>query len=359
METTERTVVVHESRVGTSTTVRSAAERGQMDTDLIRKALLIACRAPSFHNTQPWRWVADTTQLHLYLDHSRIVHYTDSSGREALIGCGAILDHLRVATAATGWHTEVDRFPNPNNLERLATLDLTPAPFVTDAERARANAILRRRTDRLPFTAPVNWNSFEPVLRSVLDADVVRLDVLPGQLRPELAETSRLTESLRRYDSDYHAELDWWTAPFELSEGIPRSALASVTEADLVDVNRAFPPSGHGPRRDHIGSDQATVLVLSTGSDSRQDVLACGEMLSTVLLECTMADFATCTVTHVTELPQARDVVRELIGGAGQPQALIRVGRTPQVEDVPPATPRRPVDEFLQILRQPKESHDA
>ena len=28
-------------------------------TDVIKDAVLLACRAPSLHNSQPWRWVAD------------------------------------------------------------------------------------------------------------------------------------------------------------------------------------------------------------------------------------------------------------------------------------------------------------
>ena len=44
----------------------------------------------------------------------------------------------------------------------------------------------------------------------------MRLDVVPDELRPELAEASQLTESLRLYDSPYHAELIDWTTDFKL-----------------------------------------------------------------------------------------------------------------------------------------------
>ena len=106
---------------------------------------------------------------------------------------------------------------------------------VTDDQRRRADAILKRRTDRLPFmapfTAPITGNSIEDVLRSRVGADAVRLDVLPDEMRPRLAEAAQLTESLRLYDSAYHSELDWWTAPFEVSEGIPYSSLVSAAES--------------------------------------------------------------------------------------------------------------------------------
>ena len=166
-----------------------------------------------------------------------------------------------------------------------------------------------------------------------------------------LAEASRLTESLRRYDDFYHHELQWWTAPFRLSEGVPPSALISGSERQRVPVNRGFRPSGYGDRRAATAQDQAKVLVLSTAGDTREDALNCGEVLSTVLLVCTMAGLATCPMTHITEMEASRDVIRQLTGRNSMPQVLIRVGIAPSIEDVPAPTPRRSLREVLEIRR--------
>jgi hypothetical protein len=71
-----------------------------VDRRIIKDAVRLACRAPSLHNSQPWRWEADRDGLQLFLDRTRVVQSTDRSGREAIISCGAVLDHLRVAIAA-------------------------------------------------------------------------------------------------------------------------------------------------------------------------------------------------------------------------------------------------------------------
>jgi hypothetical protein len=210
------------------------------DTKLITTAVELACRAPSLHNSQPWRWVAGSTSVDLFVDPHRTVPSTDRSGREAIISCGAALDHLRVAMLASGWHAEIKRLPNPNNLDHLAATDFASIDYVTQARRDRADAILRRRTNRLPFRAPKHWASFEPVLRSSFDNDSVILDVLADDARPRLAEASRLTEALRRYDDLYHHELRWCTAPLREFEGIPQSALVSESDDRRVDVNRRF-----------------------------------------------------------------------------------------------------------------------
>jgi nitroreductase len=321
-----------------------------VNTEVIRDAVRLACRAPSLHNSQPWRWVVEGDTVQLFADPDRVVRSTDSSGREALLACGAVLDHFRVAMAAAGFTANVDRFPNPNNRLHVASIDFTAMEFITDGHRQRANAILLRRTDRLPFAAPPDWDTFESQLRGTVDSDLVRIDIVPDELRSQLAQASQLTESLRLYDSSYHAELEWWTAAFDLSEGIPQSSLVSAAESDRVAVGRTFPVTHHRERRPEVDEDHAKVAVLSTYDDTPQSVLRCGEFLSAVLLDATMVGLATCTLTHITEVQASREIVGELIGQSNTtPQVLIRVGLAPSIEDVPPPTPRRPINEVFEV----------
>ena len=123
------------------------------------------------------------------------------------MGCGAVLDHFRVAMAAAGWTANVDRFPNPNNRLHVASVDFSRW---SSSPTGTAGA-------RTPFCcgAPIGFPSpLRPTgirsnrqLRDTVTSDAVRLDVIPDDLRPQLAEASQLTESLRLYDSSYHAEL--------------------------------------------------------------------------------------------------------------------------------------------------------
>jgi len=319
-----------------------------VETEVIENAVGSACRAPSLHNSQPWQWVFSNGQLRLFLDPSRVMD-TDQSAREALIGCGAALDHLRVAMAAAGWRAHIDRFPNSDNPNHLASIDFTPIEYMTERDRRRSSAIRERRTDRLPFSAPTDWKSFEPVMSSNVAGGTVHIDVFPEALRPRLVEAAQMAESLRLYDSSYHDELHWWTAPFEEAEGIPHSSLVSVTESDRVGVGRVFPVIHRPERRTEISEDHSMILVLSTDHDDRADALVTGEALSATLLECTMAGFATCPVTHLTELEDTRNLIRSLMDHDAVPQVLVRVGVVPVTEKAPPPTPRRPLSEVLRL----------
>ena len=320
------------------------------DGTIIRNAVMLACRAPSLHNSQPWRWVADGSVLHLFADPSRMMLAADSTGREVILSCGAVLDHLQVAMAAAGVDSAVERFPDPHDPDHLAELRFTPSETVTDEQRRRADAILLRRTDRLPFAEPPDWVKLETALRQSVIPHHLMFDIVLDDDRPELVRASQLTETLRHYDPSYQAELEWWTAPVEFDAGVPDSARVSASEANRVDVARSFPPAGGGDRRADIGFDRSKIVVLSTlHEDARRDVLRCGEALSAVLLEATMAGMATCTLTHMIELAPSREIVRKLIGQTGLPQLLIRIGLRPQGEPDVPATPRRPLTDVLEL----------
>ena len=320
-----------------------------IDSRIIRDAVELACHAPSLHNSQPWRWVAhdgeNGTALELFAIRDPSVRSTDRSGREVLLSCGAVLDHLRVAMAAAGWHTNVHRLPDadPNHIAGCSFHPIQVAPV----HRERADAILRRRTDRLPFEAPSDWQAIEAALRDAAAVCDVTVDVIPADARAQLAEASRLTESIRRQDPTYQAELRWWTSPFEFEQGLPVSSRLSEEEAARVDIARSFPPGGYGQRRPQVAEDRSQVVVLSSRDDTPDEVVCCGEALSAVLLECTVAGLASCTLTHMIEVTPARDLIRNLIRGAGQPQVLIRVGAS--VGAPPKATPRRQVDTVLEF----------
>ena len=68
-----------------------------------------------------------------------------------------------------------------------------------------------------------------------------------------------------------------------------------------------------------------------------------------MLLECTAAGFATCTLTHMIEVHASREIVRRITGRHAEPQVLIRVGVQLRSARRPLRTPRRPLGEVLQL----------
>lgn len=324
----------------------------QPDAGTLRAIIELACRAPSVHNSQPWLWTLNKTELRLTGDPRHAVPIADPHGRQMVLSLGAVLHHLEAASAASGWRTSVSRLPNPNRQDHVATIEFGGRRQPLPSFRERGAAITRRFTDRLPMRAPAE-RSLRSVLDSVAPTIDAQLSLLPETSRQVVARTSKAVAAERRYDYAYHTELDWWTSDGDgrdSNEGVPTPTLLTASEAERVPVARDFSPMAIGqPRRADILADEAAIVVLSSPTGDRHDLLRCGEALSVLILEATVADLSTCIVSHMTESPAGRATISRLIEGVGQPQVLVRVGV--RDDPAPPEpTPRRPVDEVLDIL---------
>src|SRR4051794_10528814 len=110
-----------------------------------------ATRAPSIHNTQPWRFTASPDRLDLFLDRERALPVLDPSGRQQGISCGVALEFAGAAPAAPGASTVGDLGPDPVAHDHLAGLRVTGTHAPSDDDRELAAAIARRHTVRAPF----------------------------------------------------------------------------------------------------------------------------------------------------------------------------------------------------------------
>jgi nitroreductase len=105
-----------------------------------------AARAPSVHNTQPWRFRVGRSAIGLYYDQRRKLR-VDPIGREMLISCGAALFGLRLAVRSLGYVPVVELLPDPARLRLLARVTLGAPEPMTVAHTTHATA--RRPPDEL------------------------------------------------------------------------------------------------------------------------------------------------------------------------------------------------------------------
>ncbi|MEV5834865.1 hypothetical protein [Nocardia sp. NPDC052112] len=325
--------------------------RSVPDHPTVLAAMRLASRAPSLHNSQPWRWVFDGLRLHLYRDNDRQLTSADPLGRQLVISCGAMLHHVRTAFAAKGWHTDTTRLPDTSRADYLAVIEFRPWPEQPIGVLARARAIDQRRTDRLPLYAPTGLPQLVHTGRMLVAPHDLELDLLDETAHAKLAAASEHTTAARRYDMEYQAELHWWAGHSGDPEGIPRESLVSDAEFARVGVGRTFPTAPHSARRAPL-EDHARLLVLSSPRESVTMWLHTGEALSAVLLECTTSGLASCSMTHITEIPAARKVIANMLPHPGIPQVLIRVGTVPDGEPEFPPTSRRPLSDILTMKHE-------
>jgi hypothetical protein len=329
------------------------------DRRTVEAVVALATRAPSVHNTQPWRWATGDSSVHLFADTDRSLPAIDPDGRDLLISCGAALHHLRVGFAALGWATEVHRLPNPAEPDHLAAITFRPRQ-ANAVDIALAAAIPHRRTDRRRFSS---W----PVPADVLDvlAERAAHQGVVAVAATDPVDWFRLTSAItlaswrQGMDPAYETELAAWAGRgFAAEDGVP-SANTPATAVQHGDVTmRTFPDGALDVSTTGSEDDAGELLVLATPADDRVSRLRAGEALSAVLLAATDFRLATCPLSQATEFAATREALHEaVLGTVVVPQVVLRVGWAPVGGEPLPATPRRPAADVLGDYPSAKAAH--
>lgn len=322
-----------------------------LDRTTVRAVIAMANRAPSVHNSQPWRWRVGASSIHLYADPERALPATDPEGRDLRLSCGAALHHLRVALLAAGLATTVHRLPDPAQPLHLAALE-TQSGRPTPEDLALARAIENRRTDRRVFSSwPVPSAMLDGFVRMAADQGA-QLTVLERE--SDRYEVARLIEHAaveQALTPDLAQETAEWTGRSRgAREGVP-GANVPAEPAGLVPVRHFAAAEQRESLLGKYESDGTVLAVLATAGDGVVDQLRAGEALSAVLLAATRTGLATDPISQLLEVAATRAQLRAaVLGDAAEPQLLLRLGWAPMSAIPVPLTGRRSVADTLEYL---------
>jgi nitroreductase len=328
---------------------RRADEPARLLEDHVQYLIATAARAPSVHNSQPWRFQVSKDAIELLADPRRRTG-TDASGREMLISCGAALFGLRLAMRSLGFQPVVELLPDPAQLRLLARV--RPGRWhsvpMNALEVRMLAAVPHRHTHRGAFEPGPLPAGLLPGLQNDAFVEGTELAFIPPGLG--FQRLARLAASAaRRGDLDPRARatIRRWTRAVGRPErdGIPATALA----ARLAPRTRP----GRLPQRDFDlgrnlgllsaeGAPPAVTAILLTRGDRRADWLQAGQALHRMLLHAASEWVFASLYTQPLEDPVTRVLLPGQLGIPGHPQMILQFGRAKTTA----ATARRSADEL-------------
>ena len=308
----------------------------------------LAARAPSLHNTQPWRFKVSQDALELHADTERQLR-VDPDGREMLISCGAALYGLRLAIRSLGRMPEVELLPDTAataGRRPLAQVRLGPAAPVTAAEQQMLKAVPHRHTHRGPFESGPLPAGLLPRLQDDARAEGATLIVIDSErARDELAAIVAASGRRQDRDPESRAETCVWTrdASSLARDGVPAHAFPGVPRCEAGQLPQRDFDLGRGLGLLTVGGPAAPVTaVLVTPGDGEKDWLHAGQALNRLLLRAATQWVFADLNTQPLEDVATRTHIKDCLTLPGSPQMLLALG----VSRTTHPTGRRPAAEL-------------
>lgn len=338
----------------------ASSQHSAFDPALVTRVIEVAARAPSIHNTQPWRWRLEGDRLDLRADRDRQLRVADPDGHSLRVSCGAALALAELAFRAEGWLFGTERLFDSDDPGLLARFS-DPSPHEsTSAERDQLAAAARRYSERRPFQRREVPPELVEHHRATADGAGVHAHFpVREDERLSLAVAVSWADRIERNDADYVAEMNRWLHDADVhtedlrTDGVPADSIPHVpaghprhTDIPLRDFEMGV--SG----REQIEADideRPVIAVLLTQSDTPREQLAAGESMMRLMLQAEMAGLASCPLSQAVDLIAFRSRVQALMGWTSYPQMMLRLGYPPPDQSPPPRSPRRPVADQLEV----------
>lgn len=306
----------------------------------LRALLGCAVRAPSSHNTQPWRFVVADGTVDLRADRTRALPANDPEDRELTISCGCALMNLRVAAAREGLGVVVRTAPDPDDDDLLARVSFTGAGPPDAGDAALFDAIDARRTHRGAFrdeAVPATWLD---LLAAAAAGEGAWLEALQAtDRRRRLAALVAAGDTRQWSNPRWRRELAAWMRPAGRGDGL--AVPGAVAPLARLAVRTAVPAGVVRSRDRRLAVDAPLVAVLGTAGDGVDDWLALGQALQKVLLTACAQGLQASYLNQPVQVAALRPELAQLLGHRGLPQIVLRLG-FPRQGSAP--APRRHLD---------------
>ncbi|HEY8047040.1 MAG TPA: hypothetical protein VIF35_22450 [Streptosporangiaceae bacterium] len=320
--------------------------------DQVAFLVATAGRAPSVHNTQPWRFRARETGLDVYADRDRRLRAIDPDGREMLISCGAAVFGLRLGIRQLGYRATVELLPDPGHPSLLARVRLgRPAPLTAE-EWEMLTAVPHRHTHRGPFSPEPIPPGLLPRLQHDAIAEGATLVLVDQRSRGRLLGLVEAAARWQQRNPMVRDELRQWTRErgSHTRDGVPAAAYTALPAGeepppgwDGALTRRDFDQGRGEGQLEAGGMPPSATAILVTAADTPTDWLRAGQALNRMLVHAAGTWVFAALNSQPMESPPLRALVRARLYLPGAPQMLLEFGRAHTAA----ATARRPVEDLI------------
>ena len=288
-----------------------------------------AVKAPSGHNTQPWKFRLYSDHIDILPDFSRALPVVDPEHRELFVSLGCAAENLCIAAAHKGWLGKVS-----TSTDGIIHVGLSRQEGI---EGPHFEQIARRQTNRRCYNGSMISDNALALLKKITVEPGIGIHLFRKGTQAFDDIAALVCEGNKRQMGNpaFKAELRQWMRynrkhQDETADGLSYAVFGAPNlprfMAEFIISHSLDAAKQNKTDRRNIASASHFAL-FTTRDNSLEHWVALGRTLQRFLLAATAADIAHAYANQPNETPELAERMAQTLGIAGEyPTILIRLG---------------------------------
>jgi len=284
----------------------------------VKFLLKYAVLAPSSHNTQPWKFAIEDERIKVSADLTRALKVADPDERELFISVGCAFTNLTIAAKRFGYVPMITYFPEGLDEDLVALIEFSKS----EAERNELfESITGRHTNRSLYEDKPISREVLKKLQDCVEAGIRLNFISDTETRVMVAELVAKGDIIQYNNPAYRGELGYW-----VGQGVfgHKGIVAKIGKFFISHLNAG---KSLGQKEKKLIQSAPVFAVLSSAKNDREIWVKIGEVYEKVALTATSLNIQQHPMNQgLTEVPEHREKLREILGIEEMPQLTFRLG---------------------------------
>jgi hypothetical protein len=316
----------------------------------IKELVAYAIKAPSGHNTQPWKFEVNDTSIRIFPDYTRRLEVVDPDDHALFISLGCALENLLIAARHFGYGSTVN-YQLHSASDEYIQINLHHDAAAQPTELFEA--IAKRQSTRAPYNRAVIPAEQLKKLQEAATHEGISCRIIEDKKEIDAITELVKEANIRQLENGrFRKEMENWIRFNEKTAGTSKDGLRSAvmgspsvpTWFGKLFFNYLVSPAKEAAKAAASIASSSALVVFITEDNSKEGWVKLGQRFERFALQATALGIKHAHLNMPCEEVPVRQKLKQFLGlTTAEPLLLIRLGYS----DPMPMSFRRPLEAVL------------